>query len=149
MRPAFFALVWSAVSVGVFSLSACYGHTCESSSVKFGRNEGEGHLVTENEWETTAFDARWLDFPHQRFIDMDLHELGADRIPIDVISYVSAQADQAHEAGNFTLSAGNLTTLFVEKGHVIVHNDTCADYYVRVTVRAAPIPPAASSAATR
>ena len=141
MRALFLFLLWLAVTAAVVLLPACYGHTCEGDIVKFGRNPGEGHLLSADEWETSALTEGWLEFPHQRSWDIDLHELGADRIPTLIIPSVSAQANPLKEGGNWTNAAGNLTTLLADRGHVYVHNDTCADYYLHLYVRAAPIAP--------
>lgn len=140
MRPLHLALLWAAVVAGLLAIPACYGHTCEGDVVRYGRNAGEGRLVTPDIWESNPIDKGWLEFPHQRTWDIDLHELGIDRVPILIVPNVSAQANPLAEGGNFTVSAGNLTTLQASAGHITVHNDTCADYYLHVVVTAAPIP---------
>lgn len=139
MRPLHLFFLWIAVVAGLVAIPACYGHTCEGDVVVFGKQPGEGHLVSPDVWETTSIDEGWLEFPHQRTWDIYLDALGFDRLPVVILPSVSAQANPLAEGGNFTVSAGNLTTLQANRGHITVHNDTCADYYLRVVVSAAPI----------
>jgi hypothetical protein len=132
--------LWTVISGAVVAIG-CYTHTCDSDSVNYGRGANEGELAAPDVWESNPVDGRWLDFPHARFYNFDLHELG-DRLPVVITPYVSAQADPLHEAnGNFTIGSGNLTEISnADKGRVTIHNGTCADYYLRLVVQAAPLP---------
>ena len=131
--------LWIVVMVAVASASGCYGHNCDGSLLVYGREPGEGRLLSADLWESNPIDGVWLDFPRQRVWVFDLHDLG-DRIPQVIVPYVSAQADPNHEAGgNFTVAAGNLAEISgVQNNQVVIHNGTCADYFLRVTVEAAP-----------
>ena len=144
-RVAASVALW-AVVMGALSFAAgCYGHTCDGEVKVFGRNPGEGRLFTADKWESGAIDGVWLDFPKQRVWIFDLHELGG-RTPVVVTPYVSAQADPDHEVGgNFTIAAGNLAEISATNpDQVVIHNGTCADYFLRVVVEAAPRAPNAS-----
>jgi hypothetical protein len=136
-----FAVVglWIVVMVAVASASGCYGRNCDGSVLVYGRDPGEGRLLSADLWESTPIDGVWLDFPKQRAWIFDLHDLG-DRVPQVIVPYVSAQADPNHEpGGNFTIAAGNLAEISgVQNDQVIIHNGTCADYFLRLTVEAAP-----------
>ena len=145
MRSAILAVLWLCVSGSVLAVPACYGHACEADTVEFGRTAGEGRLASPDIWESNANDGQWLDFPHERTYQIDLHELGVDRVPVLVIPYVSAQANPLAEGGNSTIAAGNLTVITVDRGHVSLRNDTCANYYLRVVVQASPLPPASDA----
>ncbi len=138
--------VWVGVSSAVVA-AGCYNHNCDGDVVFYGRGANEGRLLDANTWESSPIDGRWLDFPKQRIWNFDLHELG-DRAPALVLPYVSAQADPLHEpSSNFTLGSGNLTEIeAADKGRVSIQNGTCADYYLRLVVVAAPEPPAPASA---
>jgi hypothetical protein len=138
---ALFFVVMGSVSLA----SGCYGHNCDGDVVVFGANPNEGRLVSADMWESTPIDGVWLEFPKQRLWIFNLHDLG-DRVPQLITPYVSAQADPNHEpGGNFALAAGNLAEISgVGKGQVVIHNGTCADYFLHVTVQAAPLPPSAS-----
>ena len=139
--------LWATVMGSVTIAAGCYGHICDGDVVIYGRNANEGHLINADTWESTAVDARWLDFPKQRVYQFELHDLG-DRLPVEPIAYVSAQADPEHEGGNFVLAAGNLAEFSSpEKGKIVVKNDTCADYFVRVVVQAPPRPSAPTTPA--
>jgi hypothetical protein len=131
-------VLWTIVMVAVAFASGCYGHTCDGEVTVFGRNPGEGRLSSTDTWESGAIDGLWLDFPKQRAWIFDLHELGG-RTPVTVIPYVSAQADPVHEFGNFTIAAGNLAEISgVAPDQVVIHNGTCADYFLRLVVEAPP-----------
>jgi hypothetical protein len=135
-----------AVVVGATSFAAgCYGHNCDPSVETFGQNTSEGRLLSPDLWESGPVDGVWLDFPRQRAWVFDLTALGNDRIPQLVVPYVSAQVDPIHEGGNFTIAAGNLAEQSsVANGQLVIKNGTCADYYLRVVVQAAPRPSGAS-----
>jgi hypothetical protein len=135
-----------AVVVGATSFAAgCYGHNCDGSVETFGQNTSEGRLLSADLWESGPVDGVWLDFPRQRVWVFDLTTLGNDRVPQLVVPYVSAQVDPVHEGGNWTIAAGNLAEQSnVANGQVVIKNGTCADYYLRVVVQAAPRPAGAS-----
>jgi hypothetical protein len=136
--------LWAIVMGAVSFASGCYGHTCDGDVLVFGRNPGEGRLFSADKWESGAIDGVWLDFPKQRAWIFDLHELGG-RTPSIVTPYVSAQADPSHESGNFTIAAGNLAEISgIAPDQVVIHNGTCADYFLRVVVEAPPRAPNAS-----
>ena len=134
--------LWAAVMGGV-GLVGCYGHNCDGDFLVYGRGANEGRLLDADTWESSPIDGKWLPFPKQRIWAFEMKDLG-DRTPYEIIPYVSAQNDPTHdEGGNFTVAAGNLTEIFaIEKGKFAIKNDTCADYSVRVVVKAAARPPA-------
>ena len=138
---ALWAVVMGATALG----SGCYGHNCDGDVQFYGRNQTEGRLLSSDLWESGPIDGVWLDFPKQRIWIFDLTALGNDRVPQLVVPYVSAQANPLAEFGNYTIAAGNLAEQSgVTKGQITIKNGTCADYYLRVVVQAAPRPPGAS-----
>ena len=141
--------LWAVVMISVGFASGCYGHNCDGNVLVFGHNPGEGRLLSPDVWESNPIDGVWLDFPRQRAWIFDLHDLG-DRVPQIITPYVSAQADPQHEpGGNFTVAAGNIAELSgVQNDQVVVHNGTCADYFLRVTVEAAPRSSSSSTSST-
>ena len=137
--------LWMVVMVGVGSASGCYGHNCDGDVKVFGHELGEGHLASADLWESSPVDGVWLPFPKQRLWIFDLHDLG-DRTPFNVTPYVSAQENPNLEGGNFTIAAGNLAEISgVVNDQVVIHNGTCADYFLRLTVQAAPRAPTSST----
>jgi hypothetical protein len=136
--------LWTVVMGAASIASGCYGHNCDGDLLVFGRVPGEGQLVDANTWQSSPIDQAWLPFPKQRTWIFELRELG-DRVPAVPLAYVSAESDPLHSAAGFTLGAGNIAELSgAEKGRLVVHNGTCADYYLRVVVEAAPFPPSSA-----
>ena len=142
--------LWAVVMGAASAVAGCYGHNCDDNDIQFyGSKEGEGRLLSADTWETGPIDGDWLPFPRRRAWVFDTTALGNDRVPYDITPYVSAQANWRNEGGNFTHGAGNLAEISgVGGGQVVVKNGTCADYYVRVVVEAAPRPPSASSSSS-
>lgn len=123
----------------MFFFSGCYGHNCSGQIDSFGGNAGEGRLLDENTWETGPVNGPFLPFPRQQVYLLDLQELGTDRTPDKIMPYISAERDPLAEGGNYTLAAGNLVEISnSDRGKLTVRNGTCADYYIRVVVEAAP-----------
>jgi hypothetical protein len=138
-RVAALIVLWTVVMVALASASGCYGHNCDGDVQTFGHDPGQGELLSADLWESSPIDGVWLDFPRARLWIFDLHDLG-DRTPQVIIPYVSAQANPNNEpGGNFTSAAGNLAEISgVANNQVVIHNGTCADYFLRLTVQAAP-----------
>jgi hypothetical protein len=133
--------LWAIVMGSVFSFVGCFGHICDGDVVTYGRNANEGELINADTWESNPVNGQWLAFPRQRVWFFELHTLGDDRLPAFPIAYVSAQSDPEQQGGNSTVAAGNLAEFSgTEKGKITVKNDTCADYFLRVVVTAAPRP---------
>jgi hypothetical protein len=138
--------VWAVVMGATSFASGCYGHNCDGDVQNFGRESSQGRLLSADLWESNAIDGEWLPFPKQRVWVFDLTTLGNDRLPQLIVPYVSAEPDPLHTpGGNWTIAAGNLAEQSgVANGQVVIKNGTCADYYLRLVVQAAPRPPAAT-----
>lgn len=135
-------LLWAVVMIAVASASGCYGRNCEGEVAYYGRVPGEGRMASPDEWESMAFDAKWLPFPRQRVWVFEMKDLGL-RTPFKIDVYLSAQENPVAENGNLTPGGGNLTEISgVGPGRMTVKNGTCADYYLRVVAEASPLPPA-------
>jgi hypothetical protein len=120
---------------------ACTTHQCDGDFVRFE----QGHMVDPDTWESTPLNARWLDFPGQRRWHIIIPE-GRSRRIVSIEPYVSPAASPLTkgpkgETENYTLASGDLCEIEGgENGELLVHNDTCADFYVRVVVRFAREP---------
>ena len=68
---------------------ACFGRECDGDSFDWGTKPGEGRMVSPTVWESTAFDERWIEFPHRRFLRLQF-PTGTDRFPVTIIPYLSA-----------------------------------------------------------
>jgi hypothetical protein len=129
------------VSGAIFAAQGCYGRICEGSTGVFGTKPGEGRMLDENTWESTPLDAPWLPFPGARTWIIDMPQLGGRR-PQIVIPYVSASPEPVRNGQSFTPGGGNIAELYnPHPDHIEVKNGTCAEYYLRVVVIAAPLPP--------
>jgi hypothetical protein len=141
-RRAVRATAGATAFAGLFALSLlprCYGQSCDPTRVDYGLSDGEGELVDADTWESQPITARWLDFPGQRTLVVHLdHKLGG-RPLTEVYAWLSASPEPNNAAiknPNFALASGNLAEFHVVDDDTIeVHNDTCADYYVRVLLR--------------
>lgn len=126
--------------LGLTALSgeACLTDACKDSYATYGRAPGQGSLVDPNTWQSTPIEGEWVAFPHQARVEF-FHSLG--RRPYEVLVWVSAEKTPL-AASNFTLAGGDTATVFKVLPDVVsLTNGTCADYYVRVLLRAAPAPP--------
>jgi len=121
---------------------ACLTRACDNGNALWGLEPGQGNLIDANTWESTPFGAEWVYFPHQTRVGF-YHPLG--RTATEVVVWISAEKRQGPDT-NFTLAGGDIAKISdVKDGEVAVTNGTCADYYIRVVVRAAPVPPAPPS----
>ena len=131
-----------AAPASVVSLSGCFGHQCDASFVTLA--ESSGHLIDANTWESGPIDGDWVDYAPQRFTTVPLKMLG-NRLPTSVLVYVSGgkRPVGAQFQSSFALGTGNLATISsVTTSAVQIHNDTCAQYYARFVITAAPQEPA-------
>lgn len=137
--------VWVVVMAATCLASGCYGRNCQGISTTYGRAPGEGRLLDADTWESSPVDGEWLDFSQQRVWFFDIQALGG-RTPDIIIPYVSAQEAPFADQGNFVIGAGNIAEISsATKGSVAIKNGTCADYYLRLVVKASPRAPNAST----
>lgn len=127
-----------------FSGEACLTDACKESHSEWGKAPDQGSLVDPNTWQSTPIDGEWVPFPHQVRLEF-FHSLGRapyeGRIPYEVLVWVSAEKKPL-AGSNFTLAGGDTATVYKVLYDVVsLTNNTCADYFVRIVVRAAPAPP--------
>ena len=147
----FTASLWLAVMGGVGSFTSCYGHNCDGSTAFYGRNPGEGEMVGPDVWESSPEDGDAIPYTRERTWFFEVPAL-LDRKIVLVVPYVRAEQNVATTGGNETLGSGNLAEVSgVSAGRFAVHNDTCADYFIRVVAILAPanepVPSPSSTAA--
>jgi hypothetical protein len=116
--------------------TACLTDACKGEYSVWG-NLGQGNLIERDVWQSTPIDGEWVPFPHAGRVDF-VHPLG--RQPYEILVWISAEKRPLPSA-NFTLGGGDVASVYrADLGVVGVQNGTCADYYVRVVLRAAPSP---------
>ena len=132
-------VLWTAVMAAVCVMAGCYGHNCDGDTVAYGRNTGEGRLLDADTWESSAIDGDWISFSKQRIWIFQMKELG-ERTPFEIIPYISAEQNPNRD-GNWTLGSGNIVEQSqVGPGQIVLKNNTCADYFIRVVVHVPPRP---------
>jgi hypothetical protein len=135
-----FVVLWLSVSAAAIIAPGCYGRNCEGSLEVYGANAGQGSMLDENIWQSTALTEDWLPFPKQKYFIFDLHALGG-RTPAAVMPYLSANPNPKNGSDS-TLGGGNIALMFnTGPNRVDVKNDTCSDYFIRLVVLAPDFPP--------
>jgi len=86
-------------------------------------------------FETSEIDGQYLHFPAGRRFDI-AHKLVAK--PTEVHTYLSFQ-ERPLPNSNFSESAGNQAVIEAVDGEIVrVFNDTCAEFYLRLTASTDP-----------
>lgn len=128
-----------ALAASVALNGACYTRACDGSGSEWGKESGQGNLIDEDTWESTSFGGDWVPFPHQARVAFFPP---LRRTPTEIIVYISAEKKQGGGT-NFTLAGGDVAKISdVSETAFAVSNGTCADFFVRVVARAAPVPAA-------
>lgn len=116
---------------------ACLTRACDPSASDWGKLPGEGSFIGSDAWQSTTLDGEWVPFPHGVRVAL-FHPLG--RTPTEVVVWISAEKQQVLGRTNFTLAGGDVAKISdVSDSAFAVTNGTCADFYVRVVARAAPV----------
>jgi len=127
--------------------TGCYGDQCIGDNVNFGDKEGEGRLVSPDIWESQPQSAtNWMSYSHQRLYTV--HPRGLEgRDILQVFPYISPDTNP-NEISQWTLAGGNLGEIKILDTNVpglvptvLVKNDTCADYFIRIVIQAYPAAP--------
>jgi hypothetical protein len=120
---------------------ACLTKDCEGVEYQaWGDAPGQGIFLDDNTWITTNVDDPWLDFPPGRIWGLDppgWKDQG--REPTEMQAWVSAGPNPNDGGDNWSQASGNLAEFWgAAPGHINVSNATCAHWYLRVLLRAAP-----------
>jgi hypothetical protein len=172
-----FLLAVVGAGAATLSLAGCPLKNCEATfrdynvrpgatpTASQGLLPGSSGFVDDVTWQSGSDTDQWIDFPGQRvayFYPSDLPDGG--RVPFpgpyEYETYVSADQTPTPYVTNFTIATGNLAELNVVPDgdgpgnwKVVVHNDTCAPYFLRLVLRrpqadAGLTPPAPTDAST-
>lgn len=131
--------------------SGCADRVCEATFANWGGPPNEGNLIDANTWESTANDGKWIPFPGQRTYFIYPHGMVGRRAE-SVLVWISPSEEPNLPGNQYSLASGNaavVTQLFdPDHGYhpIAVHNDTCADFFVRVEIKAYPEPAPDASA---
>jgi hypothetical protein len=133
---------------------ACQNHQCEWGDILFYTEDPtrldsprKGELTSPDTWESTPGDADWIDFGPRRQWHFLIDPWLAEGRPIVEMHAFVSQSQHPNCSGpgcsgdrNFAEGTGNIAEFSNANpfGNVTLTNDTCAQYYVRVTLRAGP-----------
>jgi hypothetical protein len=145
-----FRTVASLTAVGVSALflflPSCQTKACDGTLEIFGDKPGQGQFVDSDTWQSNPSGDLWLPFPAQRtwlLLPPGVVGPGGRRLKYPLI-YISPNINPNRIPGpnefgdNFTLATGNVAEVTYRTDAVFVHNDTCADYYVRIVLALEP-----------
>jgi hypothetical protein len=93
-----------------------------------------GYVHTDGFYETSQVRAEMLPFPAGSAYEIE-HQLGLT--PVSVLPYISFVARPYESGDDVTLASGNLTLIEGwDERVIVVRNDTCSDFYIRVVAEA-------------
>ena len=126
--------------------NGCFGRECDA--VYSITQPLDGYLIDEDTWESNPMSGDWMEFGGQQYWTIQLGKLG-NREPDWIVGYISNQqkAVVLDANGNkilraFTPAGGNVFELSnSSSASITVHNNTCAQYYLRVVIHATPRKP--------
>jgi hypothetical protein len=152
-------VIGSSVTIALSAVAtltpACQDRSCEFAGIHDYRvdpadpaSPPAGQLVSADYWQTTDVDSDWLDFPPAYGWAFIVPEWRDQQRPFaELHAYVSeSRHPVCHEDGcdrkqNFTEGAGNVAEFSrASPGVVWIINSTCAHFYLRVVMRAVPLP---------
>ncbi len=117
--------------------AGCFDRSCEDTFVE--RPAGSGHLLDGDSWESNPIDAEWVDYGPRQSIFFRWPEFGGRR-PDLLLPYISSSPTPLSPTNGdtFTLAGGDLATFTnISADGVVVRNNTCAPYYIRLVAVAA------------
>ncbi|MFO0672048.1 MAG: hypothetical protein U0235_20890 [Polyangiaceae bacterium] len=144
-------LVGAIATTTPLATSACADRVCEPTYTNYGGPVTEGNLIDANTWESTANDGKWIPYPGQRTYFFYPHGMVGRRVE-SVLVWISPSEEPNLPGNQYSLASGNaaVVTQLFDADHayhpIAVHNDTCADFFVRVEIKAYPEPVAPGDA---
>ena len=127
---------------GTFAAASC-APPCETSDTDPVRVTEGTVDPSGSSYESAPWNGPYLHFPGGRRYRLE-HHLG--RTPVLVQTYLSF-SEEPMSGGNAAESAGNQAVIeAVDDEIILVHNDTCAEFWLRVVALAGP--PSSSDAGT-
>jgi hypothetical protein len=138
-----------AAALGALAVAAplgsagCFTNACDGDFQVFAA----GQRADADSWQTSPIGGAWLPFPARRTYWLDTSALG--RFPNEVLVWVSTVERPNEGGGSFTQASGNLALVagVTDRG-LLVTNDSCAEMFVRVVVKASPVASGAGRASS-
>jgi hypothetical protein len=130
------------------SSSGCVGNECESDFEDYPGPTfpDQSLMLDENTWASSPLVGPWLPYPHQRYWGLHTTALFGNRVPDHATAFISP--DETGPVSVWSEAAGNLAEWSQPTpGYILLHNDTCADYSVRVVITFAALDGGPDSAA--
>ncbi len=124
------------VALASSTSSACYAPECEGDHRR--QPAAQGVMLDDVTWASGPRDGRWLEHRRRRAWFLELPPSRKGELPVSVEPYVSAVPEPFKDPGGGTFSVGTGPTADLRLGpanEVIVANNTCGDFWLRVIVR--------------
>ncbi len=124
------------------SASACVGSDCDREGDKPQRYSGGNTNAEGSFYESSSLEGPLLYFPSGRTYQL---EHGLAETPVEYSVLVSF-SEYPWEGGGVAESAGNQAVVEdVNDDYIQVRNDTCAEFFMRLTARTGPFEPDTAS----
>jgi hypothetical protein len=125
--------------LGSLASTACFDRACDPGPVtNYGNDPAnpQGHLLSEDTWESTAIREAWLEFGPNFGYTLVVPRWATEQRPIvEMHAYLSDNANPGGDA-SYTEGSGNAVEFSqLKPGQVFLYNATCAHFYVRVVLR--------------
>jgi hypothetical protein len=122
--------------------AACTTHQCDAQPFVEYKDDDPRHFVDSTTWQSSAIEDDWLYLGPQSSYSFHIPAF-AGRHLVSTEAYVAVDPHPATQDTNWTNGAGNIVEFQGPAfqnctDYVIVKNDTCGKYYVRVVIRVAP-----------
>ncbi len=126
------------------STVACVGSSCDPDGQEPQWYSGGRTNESQSAYETSTFEGPFLYFPSGRVYRL---EHGLREAPSDYAVYLSFAERPLDKHAGFAESAGNQAMVEdLNEEYIEVRNDTCAEFFLRLTARIAPFDEASDGA---
>lgn len=150
--------LFAALAVIAAVTPGCFGRECDGGYVEYGNHPGEGSFIDGDTWQSTPLDGPWLNFPAQRTYGIIIGDWAVQKRQFySQLASVSADLEPNKQPActngvcdpetNWAPGAGNIAQFsYARAGFIKITNNTCAQFYLRLVLKAYPVPPAPADA---
>jgi hypothetical protein len=154
------ALATAGVIAAFAPTTACTNHQCDAplaaTVIDGGGGPDDAGVVSgdPNAWESSPAYGPWLSFPAQITYQFRMPPAFAGRAVENTSAYLSVAPDQTDPGAVWVTGSGNAAEFYLlpagpgdsnQAPTIVLFNDTCAQYWVRVVITFAPADAAAPS----